>query len=282
VLQALLQAPTTVVLTLTSLISDSLPLELGGLLPQSLAGRSLGEIERLPVLHGNRRVPLAEFFKLSGRAVDDKLRFLGNLSSVHHLGERMSGGSILIEGSAGRHLGAQMSGGEIVVEHDAGDFVGCEMSGGKIHIRGNAGRAVGSAYAGSMQGMRGGAILVSGNIGDEGANCMRRGLIAVGGSAGSCLAFDMLAGSVLVFGDCERRVGANMRRGTIALLGNAAPMLPTFRAGSRGPSLILRMLLVHLRKAGFAIRDELLNSVFSVFHGDGLSLGRGEVFVLDT
>jgi formylmethanofuran dehydrogenase subunit C len=266
-------------LTFTSRITDSLPLEVPGLVPSQVAGKSLAEIERLPVLHGNRNLPLAEFFRVTGRADDKILRFAGKLSSVHHLGERMDGGTIHVDGSTGRHLGAQMTAGEIVVEGNASDFAGCEMQGGTIRILGNAADAVGSAYPGSAQGMRGGSILVHGNIGDEAAGCMRRGLLAVGGSAGSFLAADMLAGSVLVFGDCGPRVGANMRRGTIALFGYAPSMLLTFRPGLRGPSLILRMLLVQLQRGGFPLPAELLGANYEVFHGDFLSLGRGEVFV---
>ncbi|MEX2141805.1 MAG: formylmethanofuran dehydrogenase subunit C [Pirellulales bacterium] len=266
-------------LTFISRITDSLPLEVSGLLPSKVAGQSLAQIERLPVLHGNRTLPLAEFFSVTGRADDGKLRFVGDLSSVHHLGERMDAGTIHVAGSIGRHLGAQMTGGEITVERDAGDFAGCEMRGGKIRILGHAGHAIGSAYAGSARGMRGGSILVHGNIGDEAANCMRRGLLAVGGSAGSFLAGDMLAGSVLVFGACAPRLGANMRRGTIALLGGAPPLLPTFRPGTVGPRQILRMLLVHLQHRGFPVAAGLLDAEYQVFHGDLLSLGRGEVFV---
>ena len=266
-------------LTFTSRIVDLLPLEVADLLPSQLAGKPLREIERLPVLHGNRTLPLAEFFSVSGTADDGKLRFTGNLSSVHHLGERMDRGVIHVEGSIGRHLGAQMTGGEITVEGDASDFAGCEMRGGTIRVQGNAGHAVGSAYAGSTRGMRGGSILVHGNIGDEAANCMRRGLLAVSGSAGAFLAADMLAGSVLVFGDCAARLGANMRRGTIALFGGAPPLLPTFRPGPTGQSLILRMLLIHLQRRGFPVAAGLVHAQYDVFHGDFLSIGRGEVFV---
>jgi formylmethanofuran dehydrogenase subunit C len=266
-------------LTFSSRITDSLPLQVPGISPSQVAGKPVAVIERLPVLHGNRNLPLAEFFRVTGRADDAVLRFAGKLSSVHHLGERMDGGTIHVEGSIGRHLGARMTAGEIVVEGDASDCAGCEMQGGTILILGNAANAVGSAYAGSTQGMRGGSILVHGNIGDEAAGCMRRGLLAVGGSAGSFLAADMLAGSILVFGDCGSRVGANMRRGTIALHGAAPPMLLTFRPGPRGPSLILRMLLMQLQRCGFPVREELLEATYDVFHGDFLSLGRGELFV---
>jgi len=266
-------------LTFTSLITDSIPLEIEGLIPSNLAGKSLAEIERFEVLHGNRMQPLAEFFRLTGSADDGAMRLEGELRSVHRLGAGMDSGKVAIEGSIGRHCGAQMSGGEITVEGDAGDFAGCEMRGGAIRVLGNAGDAVGSAYAGSKLGMRGGTILVHGNVGDEAGNCVRRGLLAVAGSAGSYLAANMLAGSVLVFDACGMRPGANMRRGTVALLGPAPPLLPTFRHAQRGRSLILSMLLVHLQRSAFPVPPELLDAKVDQFHGDFLSLGRGEIFI---
>jgi formylmethanofuran dehydrogenase subunit C len=101
--------------------------------------------------------------------------------------------------------------------------------------------------------------------------------VAVGGSAGAFLAADMLAGSVLVFGNCEPRVGANMRRGTVVLCGKAPAMLPTFRSGPSSPSLIVRMLLVHLQQSAFPVLENLLDAEYEVFHGDFLSLGKGEI-----
>jgi len=254
-------------------------LELGELTPSRIADKSLPQIERIAVLHGNRTLVLADFFDISGSPADGKLRFIGAMNSVHRLGERMDRGAIHVEGSIGRHLGAGMTGGEITVEGDAGDFAGCEMAGGTIRVLGDAGNAIGSAYAGSTCGTRGGTILVHGSIGNEAVNCMRRGLVAVGGSAGDYLASDMLAGSVVVFGDCGIHPGANMRRGTIAVYGSAPTLLPTFRAGPRGSCLILRMLLVHLGHLAFPMRAEWLDCEYDAFHGDCLSLGRGEIFV---
>ena len=132
----------TALLTFRSRITDSLPLELGELTPSRIADKSIPQIERLAVLHGNRTLVLADFFDISGSPADGKLRFIGEMNSVHRLGERMDQGAIHVEGSIGRHLGAGMTGGEITVEGDAGDFAGCEMAGGTIRILGDAGNAL--------------------------------------------------------------------------------------------------------------------------------------------
>lgn len=266
-------------LHLASIIDSPLPLEVEGLLPYAMAGESLAEIERFEVLHGNRRLPLAEFFEVSGDPSDGVLRLSGNLTPVHRLGVGMDGGKILVEGSIGRHVGAQMRSGEIIVQGNASDFAGCEMRGGLLHIAGDAGNYLGSAYAGSKRGVRGGTILVSGNAGQEIAHCMRRGLIAVAGSAGEFAAMDMLAGTLMVFGPCGPRPGANMRRGTVALFGESPRLLPTFRLAGRAPSTILRMLLIHLRALRFPFDGRLLEANYDLFHGDAVSLGRGEVFI---
>ena len=142
------------------------------------------EIERIEVFHGNRRVPLAELFRVSGDPSDGRIDFEGDLAIVHHIGSGMSGGEIHVHGDAGRHVGAEMTGGTIDVDGDAGDWVGGEMNGGVIHIGGSAGDHAGAAYPGSRRGMTDGTILIDGAAGDDVGRSMRRGLLAIGGSCG--------------------------------------------------------------------------------------------------
>ena len=165
--------------------ATTIPVELYGLTPDAAAQRSLAEVERLPIQHGNRQVPLAEFFDVSGSVSDGELRLEGDLRGVHGIGAQMAAGIIRIEGDAGRHLGSQMTGGEIHVSGSAGDWVGAEMRGGLIHVRGDAGNQVGGAYPGSRRGIRGGTILIGGRAGDEVGHTMRRGTVVVGGDAGA-------------------------------------------------------------------------------------------------
>ena len=256
----------------------SVPVEIEGLTPDWACEKSLAEIERFEIFHGNRRLPLAEMFRISGDAGDKRFELEGNLAGVHWVGAHMASGEIRIRGPVGRHLGSEMRGGRIVVEGDAGGWVGAEMRNGLIHVRGNAGHLVGAAYRGSVKGMRGGTICVDGNAGNEIGLSMRRGLIAIGGSAGDMLGFNMIAGTVLVFGECGIRPGAGMRRGTLGLFGPNPPrLLPSFRYGSTYRPLVVALMLSALRSEGFRVDESLLTADFDLYHGDLVALGKGEI-----
>ncbi len=256
----------------------SVPVEIEGLTPDWACDKSISEIERFEIFHGNRKLPLAEMFRISGDASDKCFELEGALSGVHWIGAKMASGQIRIVGSGGRHIGSEMRGGQIVVEGNAGGWVGVEMHGGLIHVHGNAGHLVGAAYRGSTKGMTGGMIFVDGNAGNEIGLSMRRGLIAVGGSAGDVLGFNMIAGTVIVFGECGIRPGAGMRRGTLGLFGpNPPQLLPSFRYGATFRPQIVSLMLCTLRDKGFRIDESLLSSEYDLYHGDLVALGRGEI-----
>ena len=103
-------------LTLQYRSGTSLPVEVEGITPDRLRGRSLAEIERLEIHHGNRKVPLAELFTVTGDPADSRIVYEGDLGGVHYIGHGMTGGEIRVMGNAGRHLGAEMTGGTIFVE----------------------------------------------------------------------------------------------------------------------------------------------------------------------
>src|SRR5688572_8898818 len=131
----------------------SVPVEIEGLTPCAVREKSVAEIERTEIFHGNQKLPLAEFFVISGDPSDSRFEFEGNLFGVHWIGAHMTSGEIHIHGNAGRHIGSEMTGGQIHVHGDAGDWVGGELHGGLIYVRGNAGHLIGSAYRGSKRGM---------------------------------------------------------------------------------------------------------------------------------
>ena len=258
----------------------SVPVEVEGLTPDWACDKSLADIEQFVIFHGNRKIPLAEMFAVSGDASDKRFDIEGNLSGVHWIGAHMTSGQIHLHGPAGRHIGSEMRGGEIHVEGDASGWVGAEMHGGFIHVRGNAGHLVGAAYRGSRKGMTGGTILVDGNAGNEIGLTMRRGMIAIGGSAGDLLGFNMLAGTVLVFGECGIRPGAGMRRGTLGLFGpNPPQLLPSFRFATTYQPQIVQIMLRGLRDQGFRVDESLLKSEFDLYRGDFVELGKGEVLL---
>jgi len=256
----------------------SIPVEVEGLTPDWAADKSLAEIERFEIFHGNRKLALAELFKVSGDATDRHFDMEGNLAGVHWIGAHMTSGSIHVHGPGGRHIGSDLRGGQIRVAGNARGWVGAEMRGGLIHVQGNAEHLVGAAYHGSTKGMTGGMILVDGSAGDEAGHSMRRGLIAIGGSAGDMPGFNMIAGTVLVFGDCGVRPGAGMRRGTLGLWGpNPPTLLPSFRYAATLQPQFVSVILRDLRARAFRFDESLLTSRFDLHHGDLVSLGRGEV-----
>jgi formylmethanofuran dehydrogenase subunit C len=258
----------------------SVPVEVEGLLPHALRDKSLAEIERFEIFHGNEKRPLGDFFTISGSADDGRMDFEGDLAGVHWIGSGLTEGVIHVEGNAGRHVGSEMSGGEIHVSGNADDWVGGEMHGGLIHVRGRAGHLIGSAYRGSKRGMTGGTILIHGEVGNEVGHTMRRGLIAIGGGCGDFVGISMIAGTILVFGPCGIRPAADMRRGTLGLFGAEPPkLLPTFRRGGSDRPLVLQLIFRELRRLGFPVDDALAQSEFRTHHGDMVALGRGEVLV---
>ncbi|MEX2172381.1 MAG: formylmethanofuran dehydrogenase subunit C [Pirellulales bacterium] len=267
-------------LQLTYFGETSVPVEIEGLTTDWACDKSLPEIERFEIFHGNRKLPLAEMFRVSGDASDKRFDFEGNLSGVHWIGAQMQSGQIHVHGPAGRHIGSEMRGGEIHIEGDAGGWVGCEMHAGLIHVRGDAGHLVGAAYRGSPKGMTGGTILVDGDAGNEIGLSMRRGTIAIGGKAGDVIGFNMIAGTVLVLGDSGIRPGAGMRRGTICLLGpTPPPMLPSFRYACSARPQVLSLMLRDVRSKGLCVDESLLGMDVDYYSGDLVALGRGEIFL---
>jgi len=255
----------------------TVPVEAECLTPDTLAGKSLDEIRRLPVQHGNRQEPLGDFFAVDGSADDLEIEIAGDCARVKWIGASMTRGKITIRGSAGMHLGAEMAGGEIQVHGNVADWLGAEMRGGRIHVKGDAGHLVGAAYRGSRIGMRGGAILVEGRAGNEIGATMRRGLIAVGGEAADFAGVSLIAGTILLFGQPGIRTGAGMKRGTIACFGGKPALLPTFRADCVYRPAFLRVYLSQLRAWGFPVPDACWDGDVERYSGDLVALGKGEL-----
>ncbi len=267
-------------LTLTLRAATRVPIDLSPVLPTELAARSLADIERLTVWHGNRQTPLAELFQVRGDAGDARIELVGDLQGVHRIGAKMSGGQIHVHGSAGRELGSQMAAGEITVAGHAGDFAAQAMQGGLLRVAGDVGDFAASSLPANSRGMTGGTLLIGGAAGRELGTRLRRGLIAVGGAVGPFAGFEMLAGTLLVFGRCQPNVGAGMKRGTIGLLGDQSPeLLPTFRHACRFEPAVLGLLAARLKALSFAAATQRLTASCDLFNGDLLFGGRGEVLI---
>ncbi|MEZ6065555.1 MAG: formylmethanofuran dehydrogenase subunit C [Planctomycetaceae bacterium] len=261
---------------------SSIPLEVDSVLLGQVREQSADEVARTLIYRGNKQVPLAEFFSVTGSASDDQtIVWQGDCAKVKHIGAKLTSGTIRVEGNAGMHLGAEMTGGEIICTGNTADWVGAEMRGGRITIHGDAGHLVGAVYRGGRRGMRGGEILIHGRAGNEVGHTMRRGLIAIGGSVGDAVGLGMIAGTILVFGEAGIRHGAGMKRGTLGFLAGqpALDVLPTFRATGQSRPLFLKIYLDHLRQAGFPVSDECFDSSYRSYRGDLLELGLGEMLV---
>jgi formylmethanofuran dehydrogenase subunit C len=264
--------------------ATTIPVEIEGVTPTAVREMPLADIARIEVFHGNRKEPLGEFFDISGDPTDSRMELEGNLAGVHWIGAHMTEGEIHVRGNAGRHVGSEMSGGVIHVHGNASDWVGGEMHGGLIHVHGNAGHLVGSAYRGSTVGMTAGTILIDGAVGNEVGLTLRRGMVAVGGACGDFVGASMIAGTVLVFGPCGIRPAVGMRRGTVGLLANGQPpsLLVSFRKSCVSKPPFLRLMLRHLESLGFAVPAECFTASYGVYHGDHVTVGRGEILVRES
>jgi len=258
----------------------TIPIEADAISPDRFVGLDLGEIERLPLWYGRRKVPLSELFAVElGDPTD--IHIEGDLDHVKRIGQDMSHGRITVHADAGMHLGARMSGGEIVVHGNVGARAGAHMIDGLIWIHGDAGPMVGGAYAGEKLGMKGGVIIVDGDAGPRAAERMRRGIIVVGGDLGDFGGVRMIAGSLFVLGKMGARPGAGMKRGTLMAFGGLrASLLPTFAYSCtcESPSF-LRYYLRRLRAWGVSVPEDLMTARYRRYTGDVTTIGKGEILV---
>ncbi|TFF63560.1 MAG: formylmethanofuran dehydrogenase subunit C [Promethearchaeota archaeon] len=214
------------------------PLEAEVITPDNFAGKTLKDIKNMELFIGSEKVKLGEFFDVSGKTgklEETKIILDGDLSNVKRIGEKMTGGEIIVKGNVGMHVGNQMKGGKITIEGDAGDWAGAMLEGGELTINGNAGHYVGSAYRGYWKGMKNGIIRVKGKIGNE---AMLWAVNSKGGNqwptlycggAGSFLGIHNHGGTIVVEGDVDRCAGADQSRGTIVIKGNVSRKLPSYK-----------------------------------------------------
>ena len=214
--------------------------------PDIFAGKSLGEIEALSLLVGNRERSLSDIFNILGETADtpsdQAIRIKGDVRSFREIGKGMTGGLIHFEGDAGSNIGEEMRGGTIVIDGDAESWAGSSMKDGLIEVHGKAGNQIGASYRGRGRGMDGGTIVIQGNAGYEVGSWMHGGFIHVMGDVGQFAGVHMSGGEILIEGNSEGRLGASMTGGKIVLLGRIPNILPSFtfeeirnraRAGNR-------------------------------------------------
>lgn len=264
--------------TLTLKAAPALRLDLRGITPAALASLSAAEVERLGVGHGNRLVPLAEFFAVAARG-DDTLVLQGDLSRCDFVGWQMDGGTLIADGNVGDYAGGAMKAGTLSVKGHAADLAACEMSGGTLDIAGNVGDFAASTLPGSMDGMRGGTLLVRGNAGARFGDRMRRGSALVFGDAGDFLASRMVAGTIALAGRAGAHVGYGMRRGSIVFAGPVPEVSATFVPAVAGAPVFWQLLSRDLARHGGAF-GSLASRGIHRHLGDVAAGGKGELIVV--
>jgi len=260
--------------TLTRRDSSPIPLDVTGILPETVAKLSAMEVAKLPVLFGNLTVELGEMFDVKAGSTVAKpadLQFAGDTKNVHNIGKGMATGFVYCENGVGRHAGAQMSGGQLILDSGAGDWLGAEMRGGSIEARDTVGDCAGAAYRGSRRGMTGGSIVVNGRTGHELGLLMRRGTIVVHGDTGEFTGASMIAGTIAVRGELGARAGAGMKRGTILALGGVSEISIGMRYSCDYSPSFLPMMGKSLNLP--------VPACVQCFRGDVLTGGKGELLV---
>lgn len=216
---------------LTPKEQPQVPLETPNIKPDVFAGKTIDEIKRLEIMHGNNTVKLAEFFDVEGESAEnaDEVKIVvdGDVSNTKRIGQGMTAGEILIKGDVSMYVGLEMEGGKITVDGNASTWAGQDMKGGELEITGSAGDYVGSAYRGDWRGMSGGFITVHGNVGYEIAEYMSGGKIVVKGNADHMPGIHMNNGLLIIEGNVTSRTGGEMSGGTIVVKG----VVDSFLAG---------------------------------------------------
>ncbi len=127
--------------------------------------------------------------------------------SADHVGERMAGGRIFVQGRAGDYLGQGMAAGGIVAE-GCGDYAFRNMRSGWGVILGDAGKFCGL-------GNSGGRIAVRGDCGERAGWLMHDGSLRIRGEADDYLGLLMSGGEIIVQGRAGKRAGWRMKGGSI-------------------------------------------------------------------
>ncbi|OPX62318.1 formylmethanofuran dehydrogenase subunit C [Methanoregula sp. PtaB.Bin085] len=218
---------------LTPKKTPELMLEGYNITPDSFAGKTPAQIAGLEGREGKIKVTLGDFFTVSGNsgatAAETDIVIAGDCSRVKYIGNKMTAGSITVNGNADMYVGGWMKGGTIHVTGNVHSFCGIAMEGGEILVDGNAENYVGCAYRGDWRGMRGGTIRIRGNAGNDIGTFMLGGTIIVEKNAFIHVSTHAEGGTVIIRGDVEGRVGGQMVKGDIFVLGKIKYMLPGFR-----------------------------------------------------
>jgi formylmethanofuran dehydrogenase subunit C len=201
--------------------------------PDAFAGKTPAQIAALEGREGKIKVTIGDFFEVSGSpgatAAETDIVITGDCSRVKYIGNKMTAGSITVNGNADMYVGGWIKGGKIHIKGNVHSFCGIAMEGGEILVDGKAENYVGCAYRGDWRGMKGGTIRIKGSAGNDIGTFMLGGTIIIENNAFIHVSTHAEGGTVIIKGDVEGRVGGQMVKGDIYVLGKVKYMLPGFQ-----------------------------------------------------
>jgi formylmethanofuran dehydrogenase subunit C len=252
-------------------------LSLDGITPDRVAPLAASELERLPLVQGNRRGVLADWFRveLVGDAAD-RLVIAGGDDRLDDVGAGMAGGELVVEGDVGAGAATAMTGGVLRIAGSAGYGAATAMRGGELCIAGDAGDRLGAALPGEGAGMSEGIVVIGGNAGSGVGDRMRRGIIVVAGAVGPYSAARMLAGTIIVGGAVGEQPGIAMRRGSLVALAGTVQPAPGFADCGVAELTILRLIGRFLDGRGLSTLADGIGQLRRRV-GDLAQSGKGEI-----
>ncbi|MBV9113497.1 MAG: formylmethanofuran dehydrogenase subunit C [Hyphomicrobiales bacterium] len=252
-------------------------IDLSGLVPEALQGRSELAIARLPLDGSRDKLKVADVFGL--RMGDPmSLRFDGGSERFDLVGAGMATGEIIVDGPVGAQAGRLMRAGTLRIQGDAGPYAASRLAGGRLEIDGNAGERLGAPLAGEMAGMSGGIVIVHGDAGSRAGDRLRRGIVVIEGRSGKDAGSRMIAGTLVLRGEVAGAPGPLMRRGTIVLVDGDCSTLPTFSDCGSHRLVAARLLAFELERLGLRFARKLKRPVRR-FAGDMAISGKGEIWI---
>jgi formylmethanofuran dehydrogenase subunit C len=279
-------------ITLTPRSLTQLPIHGAALRPDQWANLQLSEIGCLNLRQGNRYIPVAELFDIQGDPTDQVLLIQGDIPQIDSLGQGLSTGQIIVQGSVGNFCAAEQTGGTVIIHGSVGDSAAVQISGGLLVVHGNAGQNLAGVFPGSVRGQRGGTVIVQGNVGSSLGQYQRRGLIVVLGNAGHEAGYHQLAGSIILGGKVGSSCGRAQRRGTIWLLETPEQLATTFDpgrviAGYQGLPVakqvmgkqVIELCQTQRIKLSAKQQQALAQQPIQLLHSDLLELNRAECWL---
>ncbi len=249
--------------------------DLSGLAPDRISGRSAAEIEKIEIGTTKTSIRVGDVFKIDA-GDPGVVRFEGGSSRFDLVGARLlPDHSVHVEGDVGAQLGRLAKGGRITVTGSAGAYTASGNAGALIEIGGDVGDFLAAPLAGELAGMSGGRVIVRGNAGVRAGDRLRRGVIVIEGDADEDPGSRLIAGTIVLLGAVKGRVGYLNRRGSIVLAQARDPGPTYIDCGAH--TLTYAGLFARSLKSDSPRASTVLSGKLRRYGGDTAVYGKGEI-----